>query len=125
MVSGPAVGDSDVFDAVVTLMENYPVLPSRLNAAFYGVLARLGSVHLGHVTDLAGRRVLSLDNVHEGLKTSILINPTTYTYAGQQIVVVSDRTESGQDGSLHLKKGELLNNEAILVAKIVSGPGVR
>ena len=123
--SGPTASDSDVFATVVTLMENYPVLPARLNAAFYGVLARLGSVHLGHVTDLAGRHVLSLDNVDQGLKTSILVNPTTYAYAGQQVVVVSDRTESGQDGSLHLKKGELLDDEAVLTAKIVSGPGER
>jgi hypothetical protein len=123
--SGPTAGDSDVFGAVIDLMENYPVLPSKLNAAFYGVLARLGSVHLGHITDLAGRHVLSLYNVHQGLKTSILVNPTTYTYAGQQIVVVSDRTKSGLDGSLHLKKGQLLNDTAVLVSKIVNGPGER
>jgi hypothetical protein len=123
--SGPTASASDVFGAVINLMENYPVLPSKLNAAFYGVLARLGSVHLGHLTDLAGRHVLSLDNVHQALKTSILVNPTTYSYAGQQIVVVSDRTEGGLDGSLHLKKGELLNDEAVLVSKIVNGPGER
>ncbi|HXA61422.1 MAG TPA: hypothetical protein VNW94_19935, partial [Streptosporangiaceae bacterium] len=72
-----------------------------------------------------GRHVLSLDNLHQGLKTSILVNPTTYSYAGQQIVVVSDRTESGLDGSLHLTKGELLNDEAVLVSKIVNRPGER
>jgi hypothetical protein len=39
--------------------------------------------------------------------------------------LVSDRTESGLDGPLHLKKGELLNDEAVLVSKIVNGPGER
>ncbi|MFB9833274.1 CU044_5270 family protein [Actinoallomurus acaciae] len=116
--------DSDIFTAVIALMANYP-LPAKLNAAFYGVLARLKSVHLGHVTDLAGRHVLSLDNVDQGLKTSILVNPTTYTYAGQQTVVVADKTEKGTDGTLHLTKGELLNDQAVLVSKIVDQPGER
>ena len=40
-------------------------------------------------------------------------------------MVVSDRTESGLDGSLRLKKGELLNDEAVLVSKIVNRPGER
>jgi hypothetical protein len=116
--------DSDIFTAVIAMMANYP-LPAKLNATFYGVLARLKAVHLGHVTDLAGRHVLSLDNVDQGLKTSILANPTTYTYAGQQIVVVADRTEKGTDGTLRLRKGELLNDQAVLVSKIVDRPGER
>lgn len=118
------VKDSDIFTAVIALMANYP-LPAKLNATFYGVLARLKPVHLGHVTDLAGRHVLSLDNVDQGVKTSILVNPTTYTYAGQQIVVVADQTEKGTDGTLHLTKGELLNGQAVLVSKIVDQPGER
>jgi hypothetical protein len=39
--------------------------------------------------------------------------------------MVGDRTSHGLDGTLHLRKGELLNDEAILVSKIVNTPGAR
>ena len=36
----------------------------------------------------------------------------------------ADKTEKGTDGTLHLK-GELLNDQAVLVSKIVDQPGER
>ena len=38
-------------------------------------------------------------------------------------MVVADKTEKGTDGTLHLTKGELLNDQAVLVSKIVDQPG--
>lgn len=123
--AGGRAKDDDVFDSVIALMENYTVLPARLNAALYGVLARLKVVHLERAHDIAGRRVLSLYRVQDGMKTAIFIDPATYAYAGQKILMVADHSSRGLDGTLRLRKGELLNDEAILVSKIVNSPGAR
>ncbi|WP_026412860.1 CU044_5270 family protein [Actinomadura oligospora] len=119
------LAENQVFDAVLALMENYPVLPAKLNAALYGALARTGSVRLGHVTDLAGRPALSLYRTDAGIRTAILVSPSTYTYAGQQRVVVADSRTSGADGTLALRKGALLTDEAVLTASIVDDAGER
>jgi hypothetical protein len=122
-----STGDGAYFTSVLALMENYPVLPPKLRAGLYGVLAQLTSVHLGHLTDIAGRKVLSLDHVSEnGIRESILINPTTYAYAGQRSVVI--RNSGGTDTAgktLRLRKGELLDDEAVLVSAIVNTAGAR
>jgi hypothetical protein len=117
--------DDDVFDSVIALMENYTVLPARLNATLYGVLARLKVVHLQRARDIADRRVLSLYRVQDGMKTAIFIDPATYAYAGQIRIMVADHTLRALDGSRTLHKGELLDDEAILVSKIVNSPGAR
>jgi hypothetical protein len=119
------VGDNAVFESVIALMENYTVLPARLNAALYGVLARLKIVHLEHARDIAGRKVLGLYRIEDGEKRTIFINPTSYAYAGQKILMVADRSSHGLDGTLRLYKGELLDDEAVLVSKIVNAPGAR
>jgi hypothetical protein len=127
-LAGPNDGklsDNDVFDSAIALMENYTVLPARLNAALYGVLARLKVVHLDRARDNAGRKVLSLFRTQDGMKTAIFINPTSYAYAGQRRVMVADQTSHADDGTFTLRRGELLNDEAILVSKIVNAPGTR
>lgn len=118
-------GDADVFTSIVALVENYTSLPPRLNAALYGVLARLKTVGFAWTRDNAGRKVLSLYQVDQGQKHEILIDPATYAYAGQRITVVSGHTTHADDGPLHLRKGQLLDDEAILVSKIVKTPGAR
>ena len=115
-----------VFNAVVALIENNPALPARLSAALYGVLAELNSVHLGHATDLAGQRVLSLSEVQQGyLKQEIFINPATYAYTGQETLAIRDHTSTGLDGTLHIHQGELLADNAIVASAIVDHPGER
>lgn len=117
--------DDDVFDAVMALMESYTVLPPRLNAALYGVLARLKVVHLERVRDNAGRKVLGLYRIKDGTKESILIDPVDYRYVGQKRIMVADHSSRGDDGALNLNKGDLLADEAILVSKIVNTAGAR
>jgi hypothetical protein len=122
--------DGPVFDTVLALMEIYKVLPADLNAALYGALARLNSVHLGHLTDLAGRQVLALYSFETGTKlgTAILIDPSTYTYAGEQRILLSEPFTAftvDQDGTLNLRIRQILANEAVLEAKIVNSSGQR
>ncbi len=120
----PGATGQHIFYAVVALIENNPVLPARLSAALYGVLARLKSVHLGHATDLAGRKVLSLYQIQDGyLKEEIFINPVTYAYAGQRTVAVRAHVSGGLDGTIHVRNGELLADEAIVTSTIVNRPG--
>jgi hypothetical protein len=120
-------GDQACFSSVLALMENYPVLPPKLQAGLYGVLAHLKSVHLRHRTDIAGRKVLSLDYVTKnGITESILVNPATYAYAGQRAVVTRNSSNTDTAGkTLRLRKGELLDDEAVLVSRIVNTAGTR
>jgi hypothetical protein len=124
LYGGPP-SDDDVFDSVLALVENYTVLPARLNAALYGVLARLKVVHLGWARDNAGRRVLSLYRIEDGEKDAIFVDPATYAFAGQRRLMVADRTLKALDGSRTFHKGEIFNDAAILVSKIVNTPGAR
>jgi hypothetical protein len=128
MLPAPGAGATgqQIFDSVVALIENNPVLPARLSAACYGVLARLKSVRLGHVMSLAGKEVLSLYQVQDGyLRREILISPDSYAYSGQITVAVRSRTLRGLDGVLHVRKGELLADDAIIASQIVNRPGER
>ena len=122
-----SAGDEAYFASVLALMENYPVLPPKLRAGLYGVLAQLKSVRLGHLTDIAGRKVLSLDHVSKnGITESILVNPTTYAYAGRRAVVTRSSSDADTAGkTLRLRKGELLDDEAVLVSAIVNTAGAR
>jgi hypothetical protein len=112
-------GDPQVFTAVAALIENNPELPPRLSAALYGVLAELPSVRLGHATDLAGQRMLSLYQTQDGyLRQQIFINPVTYAYAGQLATAI--HAYAGR-----VRRGEILADQAILSTQIVNGPGQR
>jgi hypothetical protein len=122
---GDRPDDHAVFESVLALMENYTVLPARLNAALYGVLSRLKVVHMERVRDNAGRKVLSLYHVKDGEKDAILIDPATYAYAGQRRSMVADHTVKALDGTHTSHKGELLVDEAVVVSKIVDRPGAR
>ena len=124
--SGQGAGAPQVFDAVAALIENNPELPPRLSAALYGVLAQLPSVHLGHATDLAGQRVLSLYQTEDGyLRREIFIDPDTYAYAGQLETVIRAHTGSGLDGAVSVHAGEVLADDAVIAARIVDHPGQR
>jgi hypothetical protein len=112
-------GGPQVFAAVAGLIENNPELPPRLSAALYGVLAELPSVRLGHATDLAGQRMLSLYQTQDGyLRQQIFINPVTYAYAGQLVTAL--RAHAGR-----VRRGEILADQAILSTQIVNRPGQR
>jgi hypothetical protein len=119
-------GAPQVFDSVAALIENNPELSPRLSAALYGVLAQLPSVRLGNSTDLAGQKVLSLYQTEAGyLRREIFINPVTYAYAGQREVAVHAHTSSGLDGTVSVRAGELLADDAIITSQIVDHPGER
>ena len=119
-------GDPQVFDSVAALIENNPELPPRLSAALYGVLAQLPSVRLGHATDLAGQKVLSLYQTEDGyLRREIFINRVTFAYAGQLVIAVHAHTSSGVDGSVSVRAGELLADDAVVTDQIVNHPGER
>jgi hypothetical protein len=117
-------GAPQVFDSVAALIENNPELPPRLSAALYGVLAQLPSVRLGHATDLAGQKVLSLYQTEDGyLRREIFINPVTYAYAGQLEIATHAHTSSGLGGSVSVGAGELLADDAIVTSQTVDHPG--
>jgi hypothetical protein len=57
---------------------------------------------------------------------SILINPATYAYAGQRAVVTRSSSDADTAGhTLRLRQGELLDDEAVLVSRIVNTAGAR
>jgi hypothetical protein len=99
-------------------------VPPRLLASFCRVLQQLPRVHFEAAADLVGRTGLGFWMVQEGyLKEEIVINPATYAPMGWKDVAIKDRTEKGTDGTLHVRKGDVLSWQAILGTAIVQHPG--
>jgi hypothetical protein len=110
--------------AIEALMQNV-VLPPRLLAGLYGVLARDPAVHFDRsVSDIAGRTGAGFYTVQEDyLKEEIVINPRTYAYMGYQDVAVRAHTSVGTDMTSHFHKGQVLGWEARLASRIVQRAG--
>jgi hypothetical protein len=121
-VLGP--GNVGVFNAVQALLRNV-VLPPRLRAGLYGVLAGLADVRFDrHVRDLAGQRGVGLYTIQDRyLKDEIVINPRTYAYMGTLDVAVRAHTSTGLDGTLHVHKGQVLGWSALVRSGIVNRAG--
>jgi hypothetical protein len=121
-------GNPGVFNAIQALMENM-VLPLRLRAALYAVLASDPAVHFDpRVADLAGRVGAGFYSVQQGQKDEIIINRTTYAYMGDVDIATKAsgklyNSEDPSGGSIHISKGELLDDEAVLQAGIVQHAG--
>lgn len=118
-------GPGGIFTAINDLIEN-AVLPPRLNAALYAVLARLPGVHYEpSVADFAGQRGLGFYMIQEGyLKVEIVINPKTYAYLGTKWVAVRAHTETEQGGpTVHFAPGHVLGWAAVLKSGIVQHAG--
>jgi hypothetical protein len=123
-IGADGTGNVGVFNAVQALLQN-TVLPPRLLAGLYGVLARDPAVHFEQsVTDLAGRTGVGFSTVQEGyLEQQIVINPRTYAYMGYVDVAVRAYTSTGLDGTAHFRPGQVLGWEALLGSGIVQRPG--
>lgn len=103
----------------------YVVLPPRLPAGLYGVLAQLHGVHFDRsATDLAGRTWQAFYILQEGyIKNEIIVNPKTYAYMGQQQIAIRARTCRATDGVRHVSKGHVLGWSAVLSSGIVQHAG--
>jgi hypothetical protein len=123
-IGAEGTGNVGVFNAVQALLQN-TVLPPRLLAGLYGVLARDPAVRFERsVTDLAGRSGVGFSTVQEGyLEEQIVINPRTYAYMGYVDVAVRAHTSRGLDGTAHFRRGQVLGWEALLGSGIVQRPG--
>jgi hypothetical protein len=123
-IGAEGTGNVGVFNAVQALLQN-TVLPPRLLAGLYGVLARDPAVHFERsATDLAGRSGVGFSTVQEGyLEQQIVINPRTYAYMGYVDVAVRAHTSTGLDGTAHFRRGQVLGWEAMLGSGIVQRPG--
>jgi hypothetical protein len=121
-------GDVAIFTAIDYLLSSQltAVLPPRLYASLYGVLARLPDVRFDPTTDIAGRPGIGLSVVTEGyLREEIVINPVTYAYMGDLYVAVRAHTDVGTDGTRQIKKGQILGWSALLRSGIVRSAGQR
>jgi len=119
-------GPVGIFSAIDYLMSSQlrAVLPPRLYAGLYGVLARLPQVRFDRVTDLAGRPGVGLSIVEEGyIKAELVINPVTYAYMGDLFVAIKAHTAVGLDGTWKIKKGQVLGWSALLRSGIVHQAG--
>lgn len=128
MRMNPVDGGLAVFKAVEALEQDVVVLPPRLQAGLYGVLARDPAVHFHpSVTDYAGRRgaafSASLDNGHT--EDLIVVSTRTYAYMGGEEVALRAFTQTLNDGTHHYRKGQVLAINAVLNAGIVQRAGQR
>jgi hypothetical protein len=122
----PADSGVAVFKAVETLEGNVVVLPPRLQAGLYGVLARDPAVRFHpSVTDYSGRRgagfSASLDNGNT--EDLIVVNTRTYAYMGTEQVALRAFTTTGNDGTYRYHKGWILDLQAVVAAGIVQHAG--
>jgi hypothetical protein len=119
-------GGTVIFNAVQGLMQSF-VLPPQLDAAFYGVLAKLPGVTFdSSVKDLSGRTDAGFSITREGyFKDEIMVSPTTFAYLGLQDIAVADHTNVALDGTYHIVPGQILAWQAVLASGIVDQAGQR
>ncbi len=124
-------GNIGVFNAIQALMENV-VLPLKLRASLYGVLASDPAVHFDRrVTDFAGQAGVAFYTHQEGYLTiEIVISPRTYAYMGDRYVAyrarnlpsaVNNGVPSGP--YIHINKGQITGETAVLESGIVAHAG--
>jgi hypothetical protein len=124
-------GNIGVFNAIQALIENV-VLPIKLRASLYGVLANDPAVHFDpRVTDFAGQTGVAFYTYQEGyLKVEIVINPRTYAYLGERYVAYRARNlPAAVDNGVpsgpytHVKQGQITGEDAVLASGIVRHAG--
>ncbi|WP_433619352.1 CU044_5270 family protein [Dactylosporangium sp. CA-139114] len=76
------------------------VLPPRVEAAFYGALAKGEGVRLNpDAVNLDGRRAIGLGRVKEGyLAQELLFDPDTYRLIGEREVAIADHHNTDEHG---------------------------
>jgi hypothetical protein len=121
-----AQGGAAVFRAVEDLMQ-FIVLPPKLNATLYGVLAKLPGVRFdSSVTDISGRTDAGFSITEEGYFTNeIMVSPSTFAYLGMQWTAIKAHTDVATDGTYHIVKGQILAWQAVLGSGIVNQAGQR
>jgi hypothetical protein len=122
----PGTGNYGVWQTIQTTLMG-TVLPPKLLAAVYGVLATDPAVHFDKsVTDNAGQTGVGF-YMREGVwRYEIMINPSTYAYMGSDYVAVATRTQRWTaDGVTHtriIKKGQKGWTD-LVASGIVQQPG--
>ena len=117
-----------VFEAIYGTLDG-TILPPKLLAAVYGVLATDPAVHfVKSVTDNVGQTGVGFYAIAGVWKYEIMINPSTYAYMGNEAVAIASRTHRFTAGGVThttvTKKGE--SGWSDLVASgIVQHPGQR
>jgi hypothetical protein len=102
LVDALGTGNSAVFTAIAATLHYY-VLPPKLLAAVYTVLAEDPVVHFDKsVTDNAGQTGVGFYTVNGSSKTEIMINPSTYAYMG------NDRVANGRSYWTDLVRGGIV-----------------
>ena len=124
-------GNTGVFNAIQALMEN-AVLPLKLRASLYSVLASDPAVHFDRrVTDFAGQAGVAFYTRQEGyLSIEIVISPRTYAYMGDRYVAYRARNlpsaiNNGVPAGpyIHINKGQITGETAVLESGIVAHAG--
>ncbi len=114
---------AELFGTIGYLLEHYP-LPPQLRAGLYQVLTRLEGVKLiGQVTDLAGRRAVSVavDGVDQPLpeRHELLLEPATGRLLGARVVLTR------QVPGWRLLTGTVLEERVFLQASVVDSRTTR
>ncbi|GAA0348669.1 CU044_5270 family protein [Actinoallomurus spadix] len=115
-----------LYDQYSAVLRN-GVAPPKTEAAVYRAIARIPGVTLRkNVVDMAGRPAIAVSRVTEGyLAKEILVDPKTYAYLAERVIVVKDHTLNALDGRSVDKKGAVLNLEMHSIPKVVDRPGQR
>ncbi|MFE6677265.1 CU044_5270 family protein [Streptomyces sp. NPDC057729] len=114
------------FRAMGLIIEAYPITPRAL-ARVYRALATVPGVRVTDhlVKDAAGREVIAITREEDGThqQREILIDPTTFGYAGQRFVVTEDYTFRLKLPPEKFKAGQITLSEARVEAAVVDAKG--
>lgn len=124
----PVDAEVAVFRAVEVLLEDVVVLPPRLQAGLYGVLAQDPAVRFHpSVTDYAGHTGAAFSTSLDKGDTEdlIVVSTRTYAYMGLEQVALRKFTQTEADGPYTYHKGQVLTLQAVLAARIVQHLGQR
>ncbi|MFE4332857.1 CU044_5270 family protein [Streptomyces sp. NPDC056831] len=114
------------FRAMGLFIQAYPIAPRAL-ARVYRALATVPGVRVTDhlVKDAAGREVIAITRKEDGThqQREILIDPTTFGYAGQRFVVTEDYTFQLKLPPEKFKAGQITLSEARVEAAVVDAKG--
>ncbi|WP_406505737.1 CU044_5270 family protein [Streptomyces sp. NBC_01602] len=121
-------GEHDM-GALSVLFKSQPIPPQALAKLYRALAAVPGAEVTDHlVRDLAGRDAIAVGNDEKGQKVrrEILIDPHTYQYLGDRLIVVKDYKDSFDDvPDRPWKAGDLIFQNALLATGVVDHKGDR
>jgi hypothetical protein len=118
------------FGVLSEILSADAVLPPKLKATIFQAMKKLPGVTLRkNIKDLRGRAAIAVvgqasDSMGE--VEEILLDPATYAYQGEQLVLSADLHSQNKEGGPHIVKAGTVEGASVIIqVAIVDKPGQR